>query len=351
MFSGGPRLGTCLRTIGTASRHVLPQNKKGWVTAVLVVREAMRGVGYYELAPLDSARIAERKPPLILGWSLAWQNLRRIYAFLCDLANVIRDLKSQFGSIAIDPCAPLSPRKVRKNAFIGRCYFMSSELAYLGVLAAPTLQGKRAIAISLTGNVQSHHIVRANLDYGDESVTDWLWNAGINPREAAEAPPAEYFMSYVLLPELADSTLVVTYQDMDIPMVDALVRTLGRQGTPAIVSGVQLANPTTKCVVNGEAGSRADALQAAYEAALEGSRTVPAVHRLAGEMDCDGQLKSISVDGPFRKGAWAISEPCDALFIAMSLASLTKSAELIIEDGPAADALSSLAAQVGLVQG
>lgn len=228
---------------------------------------------------------------------------------------------------------------------------MSSTLAYLGVLAAPTPQGKRAVAISLTGNVQSHHIVRANLDYGDESVTDWLWNAGINPQEAAEAPPAEYFISYVLLPELADSTLVVTYQDIDIPMVDTLVRTLDRQGTPAIVSGVQLADPTTKYVVNGEAGSRADALQAAYEAALEGSRTVPAVHRLAGTVACDGQLKSISVDGPFRKGTWTISDPCNALFIAMSLTSLTKSAELIIEDGPAADALSSLAAQVGLVQG
>jgi hypothetical protein len=227
---------------------------------------------------------------------------------------------------------------------------MSDTLAYLGVLTAPTTQGKRAVAISLTGNVDLHHLVYAGFPKGNQAVDDWLWSAGINPEEAAMALPPEYLISDVLLPELAHSTLVVAHQDMDTPLVEALVRTLGRQGAPAIVSGIEVTGPVTKYLVNGAAGSRARALQSAYEDALEKSKTVPAAHRLAGVVDRDGQLTSISVDGPFYKGSWTISEPDDALFIAMSLAPLAMSSEIVVDKGPAAAALSSLAAQVGLGQ-
>lgn len=227
---------------------------------------------------------------------------------------------------------------------------MSGNLAYLGVLSAPTTHGKRAVAVSLTGSVDMHHFVYAGLPKGNQAVEDWLWAAGINPAEAALALPPEYLISDVILPELADCTLVVSHQDMDTPLVEALVRTLGRQGAPAIVSGIVVSEPVTKYLVNGAAGSRARALQTAYEAALEQAKSVPAPHRLAGAVDRDGQLLSISVDGPFYKGSWTITEPDDALFIAMSLAPLAMSSEIVVDKGPAAAALSSLAAQVGLGQ-
>jgi len=226
---------------------------------------------------------------------------------------------------------------------------MSDQLAYLGVLAAPTTQGKRAVAISIVGAVELHHLVYAGFDGGSQVVEDWLWSAGINPEEASQALPPEIVISDILLPELSSKTLIVTHQDMDIPLVDALVRTLGRQGRPVIISGISLDGPIAASV-NGAAGRRAFALLAAYEASLEAAAKDPIPHRLSGEVDRDGRLSSIAVDGPFSKGAWKIVEDEDALFIAMSLAPLAGFAEIVIDEGPAAAALSRLVAQVGLGQ-
>lgn len=226
---------------------------------------------------------------------------------------------------------------------------MTKHLAYLGVLAAPTTQGKRAVAVALSGSVELYHLVYAGFHGASKAVEDWLWSAGINPEEAATALPPEIVISDIILPELGDSTLVVAHQDMDIPLVDALVRTMGRQGMAVIVSGIVLEGPIAEAV-NGAAGRRSFGLQAAYEAALERSVEEPQEHRLSGEVDRDGRLTSMAVDGPFAKGSWKIMEEEDAMFVAMSLAPLVGFAELVVEEGPAAAALSRLAAQVGLEQ-
>lgn len=226
---------------------------------------------------------------------------------------------------------------------------MSRNIAYLGVLAAPTTQGKRAVAVSLCGAVELHHLVYAGFSVTSRAVEDWLWSAGINPEDAAIALPPEIVISDIIVPELGRTTLVVSHDDLDVPFVDALVRTLGRQGSPAIVSGISLSGPIA-AAVNGAAGRRAYALQAAYEAALEQAATEPAEHRLSGQVDRDGRLTAMAVDGPFAKGSWTIAEEDDALFVAMSLAPLAGFATLVVEEGPAAAALSRLAAQVGLEQ-
>lgn len=226
---------------------------------------------------------------------------------------------------------------------------MSDHLAYLGVLAAPTTQGKRAVAVALSGAVELYHLVYAGFHGSSKAVEDWLWSAGINPDEAATALPPEIVISDIILPELGDATLVVTHQDMDIPLVDALVRTLARQGAGVIVSGISIDGRIAEAV-NGAAGRRAFALHAAYEAALEAASESPIEHRLSGEVDRDGNLISMAVEGPFAKGSWKIVEEDDAIFVASSLAPLSGFAELVVEDGPAAAALSRLAAQIGLEQ-
>lgn len=226
---------------------------------------------------------------------------------------------------------------------------MSATLAYLGTLAATTTRGRRAVAASLTGAVELHHIVHSGLDVSNEAVSDWLWSMGINPDEAVESLPPEILIEEVFMPELKSVTLVVTHDDLDIPFVDLLVRALGRRGNPVIVSGLSPTGPLAE-YVNGAAGRRAIALQAAYEAAIEQASHSPVVHHLTGTLDAEGKISSISIDGPFAKNSWTVSEEDDALFVAMALAPLNGFAKLKVQEGPAAVSLSRLAAQVGLEQ-
>lgn len=226
---------------------------------------------------------------------------------------------------------------------------MSATLAYLGTLAAVTTRGRRAVAASLTGAVEMHHIVHSGLDVSIQAVSDWLWSVGVNPDEAVNSLPPEILIEEVFLPALTDAKLVVTHDDLDIPFVDALVRALGRRGNPPIVSGLAPTGPLAD-YVNGASGRRAAALQAAYEAALEGAAQNPLVHYLSGTTDGEGKISSISIDGPFAKNSWTVSEEDDALFVAMALAPLNGFAKLKVQEGPAAASLSRLAVQVGLEQ-
>lgn len=223
---------------------------------------------------------------------------------------------------------------------------MAGHLAYLGILAAPTLKGRRAVAVALSGAVELYHLVDAGLVSDSKAVADWLWTAGINPDEAASALPPEILLSDVLLPELGRSALVVCHSDMDVELVDTLVTTLGRQGNPAIISGIDLTGPIQEAT-NGAAGRRAFALQARYEAMLEQAAKAPIEHVLDGSLS-GGKLVGISVDGPFAKQAWTLDEEADGMFVMMSLAGLSDHAAFIVKDGPAAAAISRLASQVGI---
>jgi hypothetical protein len=225
---------------------------------------------------------------------------------------------------------------------------MSSDLAYLGVLAAQTAQGRRAVAVSLTGAIEAHHVVDAGFLSGSEQVKKWLWSVGINPAEAASSLDAESLVHGVIVPTLGRTPLVVSHADMDVPLVAMLVHRLGRMGSPAIVSGLAPSGPLAEAV-NGAAGRRAFALQAAYEAALEQSRSKPAAHVLDGKISEDGSLAGISVEGPFAHASWTLAEADDATFVMLSLAGLAANARFVVKEGPAASALRREAAEAGLL--
>lgn len=224
---------------------------------------------------------------------------------------------------------------------------MASELTYLGVLAAPTAQGRRAVAIALSGAVDLYQLVDAGFVKGAKAVEDWLWTAGINPDESYSALPSDILLTSVLLPEIGRKTLVVSHGDMDIPLVDELVTELGRQANPAIVSGIELTGPFIEAI-NGAAGRRAIALQARYEAAIEKADVTPLVHKITGKVDVKGALQSISIAGDFAKGNWTLEAEDDALFLLMSWAGMSQNASFEVEDGPAAGALARLGREIGL---
>ena len=226
---------------------------------------------------------------------------------------------------------------------------MASELTYLGVLAAPTAQGRRAVAVALAGAVDLYQLVDAGFVRGAKAVEDWLWTAGINPEESYAALPSEILLTSVLLPEIGRKTLVVSHGDMDIPLVDQLVTELGRQANPAIVSGIELTGPFAEAI-NGAAGRRAIALQARYEAALEEAEVSPLVHKISGKVGPKGTLESISIAGDFAKGNWTLDTEDDALFLLMSWAGMSGFAAFEVEDGPAAGALTRLGRGLGLFQ-
>lgn len=225
---------------------------------------------------------------------------------------------------------------------------MANDLTHLGILAAPTAQGRRAVAVALVGAVEEHHLVDAGFLAGSERVDAWLWSVGINPQELSSSLPADAVVHGILIPAIGSKTLVVTHEDMDAPLVDMLVSELGRIGNPAIVSGLAPTGPLAQAV-NGAAGRRAMALQAAYEAALEQARRVPIEHVLDGAVSSDGNLARVSVKGPFAHSTWSLSDPEDALFVMLSLAGLSSMARFVVKDGPGAAALSEVAAEVGLM--
>lgn len=223
---------------------------------------------------------------------------------------------------------------------------MNNRLVHLGVLAARTAQGRRAVAISLSGGVEMHHVVDAGFIAGSSAVEDWLLGAGITPDQAYGALPMEYVAGSIVLPALEDRTLVVAHSDLDINIVDLLVSECARIGSPAIVSGIDLSGPLPG-LVNGIAGRRAEALRDRYEAALDRARTSPQTHHLSGSMEGD-RLTRIEVDGPFAKGEWILDDEDDALFVMLSLAGLAGMARFEVENGPAVRVLSHLADEAGV---
>jgi hypothetical protein len=223
---------------------------------------------------------------------------------------------------------------------------MNDRLVHLGVLAARTAQGRRAVAVSLSGGVEMHHLVDAGFVSGSKMVEDWLLGAGINPEEAFGALPVEYVVESLILPALEGRTLVVPHCDLDVNVVDMLVSECGRVGTPAIVSGIDISGPLDG-VVNGIAGRRADALRDRYEQALVRAATVPQTHVFDGMVE-GSRLSRIEIDGPFAKGAWTLDGDDDALFVMLSLTGIAGMARFEVKDGPAAAALARLAREVGL---
>ena len=223
---------------------------------------------------------------------------------------------------------------------------MNDRLVFLGVLAARTAQGRRAVAASLAGAVEAHHLVDAGLVAGSRAVEDWLLGVGISPDEAHGALPPEWIARSILVPAIGDRTLVVAHADLDVNLVGEIVSELGRIGRPAIVSGLDPASASAPDV-NGAAGRRAAGLAELYGRALEASRISPAPHVLSGTM-ANGSLASLSVDGPFAKGDWTLVDEEDGLFAALTLSGLAGSARFVVKDGPAAGALTRLADDAGL---
>lgn len=224
---------------------------------------------------------------------------------------------------------------------------MANDLIHLGILAAPTGQGRRAVAVAMVGAVEAYHLVDAGFLVGSERVDSWLWSVGINPQELSTSLQADALVHGVLIPAIGSKTLVVTHVDMDVPLVNMLVSELGRIGNPAIVSGIAPTGPLSEAV-NGAAGRRAMSLQASYEAALEQARRTPIDHVLDGAVAPDGSLMRMSVDGPFARSSWSLSDPEDAMYVMLSLAGMTGLARFVVKDGPGAAALSEIASEVGL---
>ncbi len=224
---------------------------------------------------------------------------------------------------------------------------MNTDLIHLGILAANTAHGRRAVAVALTGAVDAHHIVDAGFLPGSQRVDAWLSSVGINPQEAYSSLKTEPMVYGVLVPAIGSRTLVVSHVDTDVSLVDMLTRELGRLGNPAIVSGLAPSGPLAQSV-NGAAGRRAIALQAAYEAELDKAARTPAEHVLDGAVDDKGELVRISVSGPFAQSSWSLDDPEDALFVMLSMTGMTGLAKFVVKKGPGASALSRLAAEVGL---
>ncbi len=225
---------------------------------------------------------------------------------------------------------------------------MAGNLIFLGILAAPTSKGRRAVAVSMTGAAELYHIVDAGFRPGTPEIESWLISAGIEPNECYAAMSADDMVEHILIPEIGNKTLVVSHSDIDTHLVDLLVSKLGRMANPAIISGIDLSGPIAASV-NGAAGRRAFALQATYENALEEAKTNPPQHIIDGEMD-GSKLKSISVSGPFAKNKWELDSEEDALFIMMTLVGMMDFCKFVVRKGPAASTLEGLVAKVGIRQ-
>ena len=219
-------------------------------------------------------------------------------------------------------------------------------LTYLGVLSAPTKTGRRAVAVAITGGAEIYHLVDAGLDTSSSAVQDWLWTAGINPDEARSTLPSNILIRDILLPAIGRKALVVHHGDMDVPFVDELVRRLPDNGSSAIVSGLDLSGPIAQAG-NGAAGRRAFALQVRYEAALADAEQTPARHAIGGQLNSDGFLTHLTIDGPFAKQSWTLDQENDAFPALVSIMHLGTLAAFIIEEGPAKNKIKHLVNQFG----
>jgi len=223
----------------------------------------------------------------------------------------------------------------------------TANRTYLGVLAAPTANGKRAIAVALTGAVNLYHFVDAELDTDDEVVADWLWIAGINPDEIRNTVSPRFLIDEVLIPSIGAKTLIVHYQDMRIALVADLVAALAAKGRPSIVSGIELDGPIPQAA-NGAAGRRALALQSRYEAALDSARAAPAVHNISGEIDEEGRLVQSAVAVPFSRRGGSVLDEAEAFFVMTEILHIGGLATFAIEPGAAHSALKDLSNNIGL---
>lgn len=222
-----------------------------------------------------------------------------------------------------------------------------SQIAYLGILSAPTQEGRHAVAVALSGAAELYHLVDAGIDTSSDVVRDWLWAAGINPEEAATALPGDVLIREILVPSIGSKPLVIHHGDMDIPFVDSLHRAISRTNSPPIVSGLDLTGPIAQAG-NGAAGRRAFALQARYEAAIDEARKCPAVHRISGALNEEGQIAHLSISGPFAQRSWTLERDDDAFLLMINIMHIGSLATFVIDPGPAQEKLRLLAAQVGL---
>ena len=221
-----------------------------------------------------------------------------------------------------------------------------NDLTYLGILAAPTREGKRVVAVALSGGAELCHFADAGLDCSSEAVQDWLWAAGINPDEAATALPPEILIKEVLVPAIGSRALVVHHGDREIAFVDQLITALADAGNVVITSGLELIAPIEEAP-NGAAGRRAFALQTRYEAALADARKSPLIHLIGGSVE-NGRLVAITVDGPFAKQSWTLENDEDAFFVMTHLSHLGPLTAFVIEKGPGKTELKRLANELGL---
>lgn len=224
---------------------------------------------------------------------------------------------------------------------------MSEHLTFLGILSAPTQDGKRAVAIALAGAVELYHFVDAGLDTSSDLVCDWLWAASINPDEAAVALPPHILINDIILPALTGKTLVVCHSDANLEFVDLLVNELQSKGSMVITSGINLTGPIAR-LSSGAAGRRAFALQANYEAALDDALGTPAPHIISGECDDDGDLSVISVAGVFLQQSWAIIDELDVFSVLTCIMQIGPRADIQIETNQAGLKIRALAAQFGI---
>lgn len=225
----------------------------------------------------------------------------------------------------------------------------TEQLTYLGLLAAPTTKGSRAVAIAFTGAVEMYYVIDAGLDTSSEAVRDWLWNAGINPDEAAQALPSDFFIKEIAVPALDGRPVVIHHSDLEVSLVDSLVNALIEAGNTPMVVGLDLNGPIA-AMVNGAAPRRAIALQARYEAALAIAEKSPLLHTINGKVDPLGHLTEISVSGPFIQRNWVLEDQEDAFFVLTQISHVGPSAAFIIEGGPAQIALKRLANDFGLAE-
>jgi hypothetical protein len=226
----------------------------------------------------------------------------------------------------------------------------SGLLTFLGVLTVSTQDGRRPVAVALSGASELHHLVDAELDLTADSVRDWLWSAGINPDNAANALPANALIHDILAPAVGTRTLVLHHRDTDLDFVSELAVAVRENGGYTTISGIELIGEM-ESDQNAEAARRADALRSRYEAAIAIAEKEPLIHKISGSVDAEGALTSITISGVFANQKWDVKDENEALFVLANVSHMGPLAAFAFEPGPAQRALKKLADESGLLEG
>ena len=217
-------------------------------------------------------------------------------------------------------------------------------LAFLGLLAAETPRGRRAVAWSLvdgSGAPLSSGAFASGIDANDDIAAEWLLSHGIGPNtprlEVDDAVTA------AMLPSLRARTAVVHSSDVDLAPIHTLREHAAEELGIVNVSAVDLTSPDDAAHV---ADARANALRLAYQAALSAAQTLPKRHTVDAMLSPNGDLARVWVTGPFTHAEWTGEHIALGLW---TLQDLEPQGVVHVRAGYAAEPLSAALTAAGVV--